>query len=190
MSDTTPQIALDTSLLHNWMLENGVRTTLNKKELFSQMGGSTRKVGLVISGAVAMRGYDEKGQYKIFSVAFPGQMISNYIAHHTGNESVYDLVALENSVVASADVGELDAYLDTLDPSYRYKFMAGLAYALMRRIIALKTMSPRTRYIDLLKRIPDIHQRLSMTDISSYLGISRESFQRMKRSLEKGDAKG
>ena len=184
MSDFTLYNDFDSTPLREWMMANGTEERVAKKEYFSRVGGTTRKIGIVVRGSFAMCSTDDKGQRKIFSVAFPREMISNYLAFQTGNPCTYDIQALEHSVIRTADVSEVDTYLHSLSPDYHYRFMSGIAYALLRRFISAKCDSCRVRYLKLLERVPDLHQKMSMTDISSYLGISRESFQRMKRAID------
>ena len=171
------------SALKEWLLENGRDVSVAKNGFFSQAGESPDKVGIVIHGSFAMCSDNEKGHRAIFSIAFAGEFISNYLAHSVGQPCVYDIQALENSVVRVADVSDIDRIFLGHKPEEKCDFMSAMAYGMMRRIISLKCDTPLKRYQSLLERIPDVHQKVSMTALSAYLGLSREAFQRMKRTL-------
>ncbi|MDG1919218.1 MAG: hypothetical protein P8I47_07425 [Schleiferiaceae bacterium] len=46
-------------------------------------------------------------------------------------------------------------------------------------------MTSAERYDKLIRDYPDVLQRVSLTDIASYLGISRETLSRIRRKIKK-----
>ena len=48
------------------------------------------------------------------------------------------------------------------------------------RLHQLLFMSSKERYENLLKAAPEVFQRISLTDIASYLGVSRETLSRIR----------
>ena len=49
------------------------------------------------------------------------------------------------------------------------------------RLQQLLFMSSKERYENLLKAAPEVFQRVSLTDIASYLGVSRETLSRIRK---------
>jgi len=46
-------------------------------------------------------------------------------------------------------------------------------------------MTSEERYDKLIRDYPEVLQRVSLTDIASYLGISRETLSRIRRKITK-----
>ena len=62
-----------------------------------------------------------------------------------------------------------------------YKMLEEHALFLEYRLHQLLFMSSKERYENLLKAAPEVFQRVSLTDIASYLGISRETLSRIRK---------
>lgn len=62
-----------------------------------------------------------------------------------------------------------------------YKMLEEHALFLEYRLQQLLFMSSKERYENLLKAAPEVFQRVSLTDIASYLGISRETLSRIRQ---------
>ena len=65
-------------------------------------------------------------------------------------------------------------------PGFKLMFTDAIAYGFMMRGISFRCDTLEERYQELLERIPDICNRISMSAIASYLGVSREAFARMR----------
>jgi len=52
-----------------------------------------------------------------------------------------------------------------------------------KRFEELKTMSPKDRYLDLLKNKPEIFQRIPLQYIASYLNIEPQSLSRLRKQI-------
>lgn len=62
-----------------------------------------------------------------------------------------------------------------------YKMLEEHALFLEYRLQQLLFMSSKERYENLLKAAPEVFQRVSLTDIASYLGVSRETLSRIRK---------
>lgn len=58
-------------------------------------------------------------------------------------------------------------------------------YKLNDRIIALTSQKAETRYLNLLKKHPDIFQQVPLKIIASYLGITNSSLSRIRKEIVK-----
>ena len=54
------------------------------------------------------------------------------------------------------------------------------AIFLEERLYLLQFMSSKERYDALIKRVPEVSQKVSLTDIASFLGVSRETVSRIR----------
>ena len=61
-----------------------------------------------------------------------------------------------------------------------YQMLEEHALFLEYRLHQLLFMSSKERYENLLKAAPEVFQRISLTDIASYLGVSRETLSRIR----------
>jgi len=62
-----------------------------------------------------------------------------------------------------------------------HKMLEEHALFLEYRLHQLLFMSSKERYENLLKDAPEVFQRVSLTDIASYLGVSRETLSRIRK---------
>lgn len=119
------------------------------------------------------------------SLAFAGEFIGAYISSNSGNRSCYDITALCPSEAVFINVSEFNDYMDReLGRDYRLKFTEAIALGFMLRAISYRCDSPQDRYLELLQRLPGIDSMISMSTIASYLGITRETFARLRRKIK------
>jgi Mn-dependent DtxR family transcriptional regulator len=52
-----------------------------------------------------------------------------------------------------------------------------------RRIESFLFENAETRYLDFIKESPDVYSRVSLTQLSSFLGIERQSLTRIRKKL-------
>lgn len=64
-----------------------------------------------------------------------------------------------------------------------YKMLEEHALFLEFRLYHLLFMSSKERYENLQKAAPEVFQRVSLTDIASYLGVSRETLSRIRGQI-------
>jgi CRP/FNR family transcriptional regulator, cyclic AMP receptor protein len=65
-----------------------------------------------------------------------------------------------------------------------FRLMMQRAYSVLEsRFYATVAHSAEERYLDFLKRYPNIPQRVSQVQIASYLGITPESLSRIRKGL-------
>ncbi|MFK7946441.1 MAG: Crp/Fnr family transcriptional regulator [Saprospiraceae bacterium] len=101
---------------------------------------------------------------------------------HQGKPSNETIELLEDSALISFHIHSINELAkDNLAVSH---FIIEILYKeiiyLEKRIYDLQFVSSHERYKRLLKEAPDILQRISLTDIASYLGVSRETLSRIR----------
>jgi CRP-like cAMP-binding protein len=99
-----------------------------------------------------------------------------------GTQSRYCIEALESSVVIVLDYRSLESFLAQNPHLERLarQFTQYLYIDLVERLEERAFCTARERYTHLLKRHPDITQRLSLGHIASYLGITQETLSRVR----------
>lgn len=187
MPDLKTYDFFDISPLREYIMAHGQRRFFKRREHFCSQNHRIKEIGMVISGGFSFSRSDYKGDNQILSMAFAGEFISAYISAGSNNRSCYDITALCPSEAMFIDVDEFNDYMDReLGRDYRLKFTEAIALGFMLRAISYRCDSPEERYMELLQRLPGIDSMISMTTIASYLGITRETFARLRRKIKAG----
>lgn len=99
-----------------------------------------------------------------------------------GTKSRYAIEAMEPSAVVVLDYRALESYLDQNPQLERLarQFTQYLYIDIVERLEDRTFCTARERYDKLLKRHPDITQRVSLGHIASYLGITQETLSRVR----------
>jgi CRP-like cAMP-binding protein len=99
------------------------------------------------------------------------------------SKSIYNIEAIEDSVVYRIDYQELEAYLEKhprLEKTAR-QISQHLYYDLALRIHELTFLSAKEKYERLIVNNPSIIQRVNLGHIASFLGITLETLSRIRR---------
>lgn len=183
MADLKLYDVIDVTPVVDYLRSHGELRRYRRRELFTMIDSATPELGLVITGGFSFSHHDYKGDNQILSLALPGEIIGAYISMSNLRRSGYDITALCNSEVLVVTCKEMNDYLDKEHPGFRIEFTTAIAESFMLRAISFRCDLPETRYRELLKRLPGIDSKISMTAIASYLGITRETFARLRKKL-------
>lgn len=100
----------------------------------------------------------------------------------TRQKDIYYIDAIENTDAFCLDVNDL-VYLFTAYPEMeRYaRLSMGTVFGhLMERIVSLRFTSAREKYDHFMQTYADIHHRIPLGMIASYLGITQETLSRIR----------
>ena len=97
----------------------------------------------------------------------------------------HGIPAVERSVVVQI---RLDAHTDFFEHSvgertYVSRLAEAIAAQHVDRLVRLVGQTPRERYFDLLRRVPDVFSRVSLRDVAAYVGIDPATLSRMRTAL-------
>lgn len=158
---------------------HGTERTLRRGEYFCRMDEPVREIGIVQAGGFAFSHPDDKGQTQILSMAFDGEFVSAVVSHPDGR-SMFDVRALCRSRITVMPQEQFFSRMEMEKPGFRADLTAGIAYGLLVKGISWRCETPERRYAALLKRLPDVRKVVPMSDIAAWLGITRETFSRMR----------
>lgn len=115
--------------------------------------------------------------------AFEGDFICAINSYFMGVPSPHYIEVLEDSeliIISKHDADELiERYRDF--ERLAYKSVTKTMLDLQQRIVALQFEPAKQKYENLLQRYPDILQRVSLSHIASFLGITLETLSRIRR---------
>jgi CRP-like cAMP-binding protein len=156
-----------------------------KKHAFIiQKGKSVKYAYFVVSGLLMLVYEDESEKQHIVSFAMEDWWESDFQAYHTQTNATMSLQCLEDTEVLCLSLHnyqKLCAGLSKMEHFFLTKANRGHIGS-QQRILSFLTSSAKKRYEQLLQRYPSLFQRVSKTLLASYLGVSRETLSRLRKS--------
>jgi CRP-like cAMP-binding protein len=158
---------------------------VRKDEYFSEAGKISMQVGFVIDGVMRVCYYNNQGEE-----------ITKYFIDE--NNLVVDLESFNNSVCSSAYVQAVtdcklivfskpdwDELLHTIIgwDAIVHKIIARVLMQKVDRRSPLVTEDATTRYLTFLEKFPKVANRVPLSYLASYLGITQSSLSRIRKNI-------
>jgi CRP-like cAMP-binding protein len=158
---------------------------LRKKEYFAEQGEWCRYLGFVNSGCLRAFHTDSKGVEFTMYFAFLNWWTGDKTSFYSGTPSRFSVQALEETEIFRADKTKWEEALDKIPAFERwYRVKTRKSYeATQQKIIDTQTESAEEKYLKLLKKAPEIVQRIPQHYIASYLGIKPQSLSRIRKNI-------
>lgn len=158
--------------------------TFKKKEFLLQEGNICTKITFINSGCVRLF-YNVEGVENTIQFFFGESWYTDYASFLTGQPTIENMQALENSEVVQFKKNDLYKLCDTFSIFDRVgRIFAENAYLAISQLNQMKTNEePEIRYINLLKTRPELVQQIPQHYIASYLGIKPETLSRIRKRI-------
>lgn len=156
-----------------------------KKEFYLKPGKVCRYKAYVNKGCLRNYVIDEQGHERVLFFPMEDWWIADIDSYYSGKPATNFIQAIEDCElldISKENFRLLENKIPKLSQWYSVK-MTRRATTINRRMEELKTMSPRERYLDLLKTRPDIFQRIPLQYIASYLNIEPQSLSRLRKQI-------
>jgi CRP-like cAMP-binding protein len=156
---------------------------LRKKQYLVQEGDVCKYMAFICKGALRFYSVDDKGVEHIIRFGIENWWITDRESFLTGQPSVYNVDAVEDSemlVVIKPALDELNRRSASFAELSRILEQRTFIAA-QKRIHASISQSAEERYNDLQKINPSFIQRFPQNMIASYLGISPETLSRIRK---------
>ena len=159
--------------------------TLRKRQFLLQQDEQCHYLAFVESGVLRSYFSNEKGYEHILQFAFSGWWISDMNSLMTGQPSMLNIEALEDSELLLLTKDNYDQLLKEVPAMERYFRLLTLnaMIALQRRLIASMSQNAEEKYTNLLQTFPLIFQNVPQHMIASYLGITAETLSRIRKQI-------
>ena len=155
-----------------------------KKEIILSQGDICRDVFFVVDGLLRVFFVDNNGEEKTFHFSFENTFSADYESFLKKIPSNYSIQALEDTTIVLMSFEMLhDGYKILANGEKLGRLLAEEYFFIFNdNIQAIYTQSPIVRYNNLIKKFPNILQRIPQHYIASYLNISSVHLSRLKNS--------
>jgi CRP-like cAMP-binding protein len=158
---------------------------LKKREFLLKAGDVCEFSTFIVKGCLRTFFTDDKGHEHIFQIGFEDWWASDLSSFVTGDPANYSIEALEDCELLQMHRDDYDKLLLTY-PTYDrfFRILMQRAYvAAQQRMIDSMSYNAERRYLELVKKYPNMEMRVAQHHIASYLGITPEALSRIKRGI-------
>ena len=158
---------------------------IKKKYFLLREGEVCRFEGFVTKGILRVYHIDKTGAEQILYFAIENWWITDIDSFTTEMPSQLYIEALEDSEVLLISKKDKEfAYTNLPKIEKLFRVMTQKTHvALQRRMIDNLSKTADQRYLDFIKKYPQLHQRLSNLQIAAYLGISHEFLSKIRNKI-------
>ncbi len=156
-----------------------------KKEFILRAGEVCDYNSYTLKGCTRTYYVDESLHEHIFQLGYEDWWCSDLLSYLTGKPAHYNIQALEDTTVIQMHREQFEKVLaehTTLEHFFRI-LMQGAYIAAQNRTIDTMSKSAEQRYLELVKKYPQMEMRVAQQHIASYLGITPEALSRIKRGI-------
>lgn len=155
-----------------------------KKDLF-YADEVSKHIAFIVKGCMRSYSIDLKGKEHTAQLAFENYWIGDLWSFLAQEPSIYTVEAIEDSVILKISQAKLQQLYSEVPVMERFfRLLVERAYvATMQRLNGTIKDTAEIRYKKLMENKPEIIQRIPLTYIASFLGITPESLSRIRRQL-------
>ncbi|MFJ1322301.1 Crp/Fnr family transcriptional regulator [Capnocytophaga canis] len=159
--------------------------TLHLKDFYIKADEEQNQIGFVAEGL--LRGFyiDEQGNDITVSFHQEEIFVADYTTLDSPRRSRFYFQCLEKTTIINHSYEHLRKCSDKIPFFERYmRLVAENAFKrVYRRVESFLFNDAETRYLDLMKENPELVNRVSVSHLCSYLGISRQALTRIRKNI-------
>ncbi|HZI24106.1 MAG TPA: Crp/Fnr family transcriptional regulator [Chryseolinea sp.] len=158
-----------------------------RKELLLKQGEIAKYINYIHSGALKAYYLNSESDENIIMLAVDDWWITDMYSFSSGNPAMQSISAIEDSVVLQLQRNDFDELLKRI-PAFERFFRILMQNAYIReqvRVIQNLSMPAEERYLNFLKKYPQLVQRVTQKQIASYIGVSPEFLSTMRKRIQK-----
>lgn len=173
---------IDTTFWHELCESQGRTFHYKKGDYFARAEKTSRHMGLVKQGYFKYTVTDTSGNEHISGFSFAGTFIGDYLSVTRKFPCTNDIVAVTDAEVLTIDCHTLNDALRTNIPRH-LQIADALFHQAYNTYLDMHRLSPKERYMALLKCDPNILQNISLKELASYLNITPTHFSRIRKEI-------
>ena len=160
---------------------------VGRKEFLLQAGNVAKHINFIHAGALKAYYLDVKSDENIIMLAVDDWWITDMYSFTSGNPAMQFISAIEDSAIFQLQKNDFDQLLVKI-PAFERFFRILMQNAYIReqlRVIQNLSMPAEERYLNFLKKYPQLVQRVTQKQIASYIGVSPEFLSAMRKRMQK-----
>ena len=160
---------------------------VKKRQFILQEGEICKHNTYVLEGCFRMYFVDPNGKEHNLQFAIENWWIGDLGSFHSNSPSKLNVEAIENSIILQANK-EDQLKLFTDYPKFNQIFRVlseNSMVGLQKRVLQNISSTAEERYLDFLKRYPQLFNRISNVQIASYLGVTPEFLSAVRKKIVK-----
>ncbi|MDN5201944.1 Crp/Fnr family transcriptional regulator [Fulvivirgaceae bacterium BMA10] len=165
--------------------ERVIGKRVKKREYILQKGVMCNHFTFVVEGCFKMYKIDDKGKEHNLQFAIENSWIVDYGSFYSEKPSQLFIEALEHSEIlqiARNDLFYLYDHFSVFDRNLRI-IIEDAFIEQQQRVLQNISSTAEERYLDFLKRYPDLFNRISNVQIASYLGVTPEFLSAIRKKI-------
>lgn len=155
------------------------------KQYYLKAGQVQTAIGYMVSGLIRSYYIDDKGNQITISFVKEKEYVTDYGAFVRQKPSKYYFQCLEPCVVVNLLYSEMQDGYNEYKNIERYGRLVTEEILVQQqtRLESFLFEKAEERYLNFIKRSPNLFNRISLTYLASYLGIERQSLSRIRKKL-------
>jgi len=157
---------------------------LKKEQYFSEAGKIPIQVGFIMEGVIRGCYYNNKGEEITRCLIAENSLVVDYLNFETNSVSTEYLQACTDCkliVFSKADWDELSQTIVGWD-AIKGKMVQLWMYQKSRKGPVI-SQDASTRYLEFLKSYPSLVNRIPLSHIASYIGVTQQSLSRIRKNI-------
>ena len=169
-------------------IESGLTISiLNVKDIYIDVNIVQNQIGFVYSGLI--RGFYINNNGNQISIKFikENEIAAHFSSLFTQKPSKYYFQCIEPTIIVNIPYNHILSGYDRFPNLERYGrlLVEELLEQFQKRIESFLFETAEVRYINYLKEYPDLIERISISNLCTYLGIERQTLTRIRKKLTK-----
>lgn len=175
---------LDCSVLEELFVQKGTVRIFEKNEYFVRQDERIRYIGYVMTGIFRLSRIDTNDNEWIIGYSFEHDFVCDYPAMIHNEGASINIQASTNSTIYLLPWSELNAFWETDMKTQRLgRNIAETMFSEISQRLYSFYDTPEQRYTTLMRRYPQLQERLTLKDIASFIGVAPETLSRIRKNL-------
>ena len=159
--------------------------TIKKKDYYLKEGSISKQISYISKGCTRSYVTNENAKEHILFFAFEDWWLADFESFNTGNPGKQYVQAIEDTellIISKEDFAKMENEIPKFKLWNEAKVQK-MTYAMINRLTEVKSSSVEERYQNLIKKHPEIFQRVPLQYIASYLDIEPQSLSRLRKRI-------
>lgn len=160
-------------------------SNLKVKDLYLRVGEVQRSIAFLVKGLMRIYYIDNKGNSITVWFAKEGEYATEYTSFIRQKPSIYHIECLEHCTVINLPFTAMQAGYEKYKNIEKYgRLITEEVFVLQQnRIQSFLFCNAEERYLDFIKNQAGLLNRITLTDLASFLGLERQSLSRIRKAI-------